>query len=222
MWQLGGEAVNADGTRITLANNESAIKALEWAQALVRAQGTLETMNSGVQASGGLVTSFANSNIGYMFETLDQPVLAPFKAVPGLQFSVTPFPLPPNGKKATIGGCHSFCITNQSAAPDAAWRFLEHLANETNNLRFAQRYNRIPIRVNTARSATFHRNETLLKLAVDEMAHRRFWISVPGGTEMLAIYSAVSTNVVTGKQSIREALADTEKQLQGVLDKWRR
>jgi multiple sugar transport system substrate-binding protein len=225
LWQLGGEAISADGTKITLANNEPAIKALELTQAVVRAQGTLEGMYAGVLAAGGtsgVVGAFANGAVGYLYETLDQPVKDPFKSAAGLQFGVISFPLPPQGKRVSIGGCHSFCVTAQSKVPDAAWRVLEHLANDVNNLRFAQAYNRIPIRVSTAKSAAFHKNDPLLKLSVDEMTYRRFWLAAPGGTEMQGIYSNVATNVVTGKASIRDALADTEKQLQAVLDKWKR
>jgi multiple sugar transport system substrate-binding protein len=221
MWQLGGEPLSPDGMRVTL-NNDFGIKAIEWAQNLAQAQGGLDAIRAGLQPAGGLVGGFVNGVVGYMYETLDMPVRDPFKNAPGLQFSQASLPLPPGGKKVAIGGCHSFCITSQSKSPEGAWRFLETLSNDANNLKFAQRYNRIPIRVASARGAAFHQNNALLKLAVDEMANRRFWIPVPGGTEMLSIYSATATNVLTGKQAVRDALADTERQLQVVLDKWKR
>ena len=139
-----------------------------------------------------------------------------------LQFGFTAWPLPKGGKRANYGGCHSFCVTTQSKSPDAAWRFLEFLSGEDQNLRFAIRYDRIPIRVKTAQSNAFIQNDPFLKLSVDEMNYRKFNIPAPGGTEIATLHAAMVNDAMSGKRAVRDALADGAKQMQQVLDKWKR
>ena len=105
--------------------------------------------------------------------------------------------------------------------PEGAWRFLETLSSEANNLEFALRFNRIPIRIATAKGAAFHQNDQIKKLAGEQMEFRRWLIPAPGGTEAAALYNTLGPDVVTGKMSARDALADTERQIQQVLDKWK-
>jgi hypothetical protein len=76
--------------------------------------------------------------------------------------------------------------------------------------------------VKVAQSPAFHQNDAFLKQAVDEMNYRRFVIPVPGGTELLNLTSAFIADVMSGKQSAPAALADTSRQMQHVLDKWKR
>lgn len=157
-----------------------------------------------------------------MFESSDQQVRDVFKTAPGLQFTTAPAPIPPGGRKASVGGCHSFCITKQSKLPEGAWKFLEALSSEENNLKFAVQFNRIPIRTATAKTEAFHQNDAIRKMAVEQMDHRRWLIPAPGGTEAAALYNTLGPDVVTGKVAARDALAETERQVQLVLDKWKR
>jgi len=218
--QVGGQMLSADGTKVTI-NNEFGIKALEWVTKVANAQGGYTTVQAAI-ATGGLAGAFANGRVGYMFESSDQPVRDVFKTAAGLQYTAAAAPVPPGGKPISVGGCHSFCITKQSKAPDGAWRFLETLSNETNNLQFALQYNRIPIRVATARSAAFHQGNPIKKLAGEQMEFRRWLIPAPGGTEASALYNSLGPDVASGKVSARDALADVERQIQQALDKWKR
>jgi ABC-type glycerol-3-phosphate transport system substrate-binding protein len=217
--QLGGQMLSADGTKVTI-NNEPGLKALEWITKVTNAQGGYTAMQAAV-ANGGVAAGFANGTVGYMFESSDQQVRDVFKNAPGLQYTVSAAPIPPGGRRASVGGCHSFCITRQSRAPEGAWRFLETLSSEANSLRFALEYNRIPIRVATARSAAFHQNDPIKKLAGEQMEYRRWLIPAPGGTEAAALYNTLGPDVVSGKLAARDALADVERQIQLVLDKWK-
>jgi multiple sugar transport system substrate-binding protein len=218
--QLGGQLLSADGTKVTI-NNEFGIKALEWLTKVANTQGGYGAVQAAV-ASGGLAGAFATGRVGYMFESSDQPVRDVFKNAAGLQYTASAAPIPPGGKRISVGGCHSFCITKQSKVPDGAWRFLEALSNETNNLQFALQYNRIPIRVATARSAAFHQSNPIKKLAGEQMEFRRWLIPAPGGTEASALYNSLGPDVASGKVSARDALAGVERQIQQALDKWKR
>ena len=218
--QLGGQLLSADGTKVTI-NNEFGIKALEWVTKVANAQGGYAALQAAT-ANGGLAGAFANGKAGYLFESSDQPVRDVFKNAAGLQYTASAAPIPPGGKRISVGGCHSFCITKQSQAPDGAWRFLETLSNEANNLQFALQYNRIPIRVNTAKSAAFHQNNPIKKLAGEQMEFRRWLIPAPGGTEASTLYNSLGPDVASGKVAARDALATTEQQIQLVLDKWKK
>ncbi len=219
--QLGGQMLSADGTKVTI-NNELGVRALEWITKVCNAQGGYAALQEAIASGGGLPGAFANGRAGYMFESSDHPVRDVFKNTAGLQYTAGTASIPPGGKHISVGGCHSFCITKQSKAPEGAWRFLETLSNEPNNLQFALQYNRIPIRVATARSVAFHQNDPIKKLAGEQMEFRRWLIPAPGGTEAAALYNTLGPDVASGKISARDALATTERQIQLVLDKWQR
>ena len=84
------------------------------------------------------------------------------------------------------------------------------------------RYDRIPIRVKTAQSNAFIQNDPFLKLSVDEMNYRKFNIPAPGGTEIQTLHNAMVNDAMSGKRAVRDALADGARQMQQVLDKWKR
>ncbi len=82
-----------------------------------------------------------------------------------------------------------------------------------------KRYDRIPIRLDVAKSQAYHENDPFLKLAVDEMNYRRFHIPAPGGGEIQKLHNALSVEAVLGKRPIREVLKDYSTQMQQILDK---
>lgn len=221
-WQLGGETLNKDGDKITI-DDDKGIQALEWLKKLHDIQGgwtAMEAMRMEVNSPVG--TGFITGRQGYAFEAFSSRKEAVFMSAKDLQFGFTAWPQPKGGKRANYGGCHSFCVTTQSKSPDAAWRFLEFLSGEDQNLRFAIRYDRIPIRVKTAQSNAFIQNDPFLKLSVDEMTYRKFNIPAPGGTEIATLHAAMVNDAMSGKRAVRDALADGAKQMQQVLDKWKR
>ncbi|MGH2354951.1 MAG: extracellular solute-binding protein [Chloroflexota bacterium] len=219
-WQLGGESLNKDGDQVII-DNEKGLEALEWLKRIHDLQGGWQATEE-ARMRGNTNQQFVNGNTGYYFATFTERKAKQFTDVPALKFGFTPWPLPRNGRRANYGGCHTFCITTQSKAPDAAWKLLEHLADEPNNLRFAVRFDRIPIRIKTAESQAYQQGDPFLKLAVEEMKYRRFVIPAPGGSEITGLTSAFIADVMSGKQSIRAGLADTSAQIQQVLDKWKR
>jgi ABC-type glycerol-3-phosphate transport system substrate-binding protein len=221
-WQLGGETLNKDGDKITI-NGEQGIQALEWLKKVHDLQGGWEAMEvMRKEVNNPVGTAFVNGRTGYSFEAFSSRKEAVFLSAKDLQFGFAAWPQPKGGKRANYGGCHSFCVTAQSKSPDAAWRFLEFLSGEDPNLRFAIRYDRIPIRAKTAQSSAFIQNDPFLKLSVDEMNYRKFNIPAPGGTEIASLHAAMVNDAMSGKRAVRDALADGAKQMQQVLDKWKR
>ena len=141
---------------------------------------------------------------------------------PALQYAFTGYPLPPNGRRANYGGGHTFPIAAGSKAPDAAWGFLEHFLAEDNNVKFADRYDRIPVRASTTRSEKWQRNDPFRKLAADEMPGRRFQLPAPGGIEAQPLNNGMIGDVMLDRKSIRDALQETQSRVQAVLDAWKR
>lgn len=222
LWQLGGETLNKEGDKVTI-DTPQGVQALEWLKKVHDLQGGYDATEEFRRAVNNPVgTAFVTGRAGYTFETFSSRKEPVFLSAKDLQFGFAPWPHPSGGRRANYGGCHSFCVTTQSRSPDAAWRFLEFLSGEDQNLRFAVRYDRIPIRVKTAQSAAFHQNDSFLKLSVDEMNYRKMNIPAPGGTEIQAMHAAMVGDAMSGKRSVRDALADTAKQMQQVLDKWKR
>lgn len=160
--------------------------------------------------------------MGYYFATFTERKSQEFLASPDLEFGFTPWPLPPNGRHTNYGGNHTFLVTTQSKHPATAWRFLEFLAEPKSVLRFATRYDRIPVRVDVARSQDYQQNDPFLRLAVEEMGVRRFHIAAPGGGDIQALHNALSGEAVSGQRPVREVLANYGAQMQQILEKFKR
>jgi ABC-type glycerol-3-phosphate transport system substrate-binding protein len=220
-WQLGGEVANKDGDKITL-NGEPAIKALEWLKKIYDMQGGWDAIATRMKDAQTPNTHFINGTMGYYFATFTERKSREFLGSPSLTFTFSPWPFPKGGRHTNFGGNHCFLLTTQSKAPAAAWRFMEFLAQEDNVLRFATRYDRIPIRTAVAKSQAYQQNDPFLKLAVEEMGVRRFHLGAPGGGEVLAMHNQIPADAVSGKRPIREVLADYSTRMQQALDKFKR
>lgn len=99
---------------------------------------------------------------------------------------------------------------------------MEFLAQEDVVLRFAKRYDRIPVRIDVAKGQAYQENDPFLKLAVEEMGVRRFQIAAPGGGEIQALQNQLAADAVSGKRPVREVLTDNARQMQQILDKFKR
>jgi ABC-type glycerol-3-phosphate transport system substrate-binding protein len=219
-WQLGGELVSPDRERVTI-NNEKAIEALTWLKKVVDSQGGYEAILA-FERGTTYQQLFMDNKVAHMYATYAERAQEFAIKAPQFRFSFFPYPLPPNGRKANYGGGHTFPILHSSRNPDAAWAFLDFLSLEENNVRFTDRYDRIPLRMRTVRSEKWHRNDPFRKLAADEMEGRRFVISAPGGAEALPFQGNFVTEIMLNRKSIREGLAEAQAQIQQVLDKWKR
>lgn len=219
-WQLGGELLSPDNERVTI-NNERAIRALTWLKKVVDSQGGYEKMQAFEQGRH-YTQLFMDNSVTHLYATYAERAQVFQRDAPNLEFAFATYPLPPNGRRANYGGGHTFPIAKGARNPDAAWAFLEHLSSDEQNLKFADRYDRIPIRISTTRSERYHRNDPFRRLAVEEMPGRRFVISAPGGAEALGAQGNFVKEIMLGTKSIREGLQEAEAEIQQILDKWRR
>lgn len=219
-WQLGGETTNKDGTKITI-DSEPGIKALEWLKKTYDMQGGWDTIATRFKDEQTPNNHFVDGTMGYYFATFTERKSKEFLASPSLKFTFSPWPLPANGRHTNFGGNHCFLLTTQSKNPDAAWKFMEFLAQEDIVLRFCKRYDRIPIRKDVANGQAYQENDPFLKLAVEEMGVRRFQVATPGGGDIQAMQNKLAADAVSGKRPVREVLTDYNTQMQQVLDKFK-
>jgi ABC-type glycerol-3-phosphate transport system substrate-binding protein len=220
-WQLGGETISKDGEKITI-DNEHGIKALEWLKKLYDIQGGWDAVADRQKQAQNSNIHFISGTMGYYFATFTERKSREFLATPTLKFTFSPWPMPKGGRRTNYGGNHTFLLTTQSKTPDTAWKFLEFLAQDDIVLRFATRYDRIPVRLDVAKGQAYQQNDPFLKLAVDEMNYRRFHIPAPGGGQILALHNQIGGEAASGKRPIREVLKDYSTQMQQILDQFKR
>lgn len=219
-WQVGGELLSPDDQKATI-NNEKGIQALTWLKKVIDSQGGYQKLldfEKGTTAN----QLFIDNKVTHYYATYAERAQEFRLKAPNLEYAFAGYPLPPNGRKANYGGGHTFPIATGAKAPDAAWAFLEHFLAEDNNIRWADRYDRIPVRGSTTRSEKWQRNDPFRKLAAEEMPGRRFQIPAPGGIEAQPLINGMIGDVMLDKKSIRDALQDTEARVQAVLDAWKR
>jgi multiple sugar transport system substrate-binding protein len=217
-WQLGGELLSADGTKVTI-DNEKGIQALQWLTKLIDQQGGWAAMQD-MRKTAAAPQLFINGSLASYYEansTRSNDVFR--KAIgAGFKYSFGSYPLPPNGKRITFGGVHTFVMPKGSKQQAAAWAFVEHLLSPEQNIKFADYYDRIPVRQSVANSEQYIRNDPFRKLSTEEMQGRKWLIPAPGAWAMRTDVSTVALDILEKGVSIREALAKTQQTLQTKLD----
>jgi multiple sugar transport system substrate-binding protein len=222
-WQLGGEALNADQTKVTIFNDRG-IQAMQWILKLYNLQGTyprIQRFNAAFTGAQQPAT-FTNGRVTFYYDAYTTRSLYFQRNAPNLDYSFITYPVPPNGQRANYGGGWANVLAGGAKNPDAAWAFLEFLSQDENNLKLVDRYDQLPIRVKTAQSEKWHKNDPFRKLAADEIPYRKFVIAAPGGAECLPIQSMMVTNIITGNVSVTDGLKDGQDQMQQVIDKYAR
>jgi multiple sugar transport system substrate-binding protein len=220
-WQLGGETLNADQTKVTL-NNERAVKALTRLKRVVDNQGgwtAVDAFRKGHSSPAGEAV-FMEGGATYLHATLSERGEQFTIKAPAMRFTVSSYPLPDEGGSvANYGGCHTLPVTKGSAHPEAAFLFIEHVTGNDNNIKFALRFDRVPIRESSTASETYIRGDRGRALQAQEMKRRRFVIAAPGGDEMLP-HQDVVTPFMSGEMALQDTLREKERLAQQVLDKY--
>jgi multiple sugar transport system substrate-binding protein len=220
-WQLGGQELSADGSKITLFN-ERTIEALTWLKKLVDNQGGWQAIDAfrGTFTAQNGFTEFMGGAATYYHATLSERSEQFARSAPTMRYAINTMPLPDRGgSSANYGGCHAFPITRGSKNPEAAWLFIEHVTNPENNIKFAVRYDRVPIRQASTASPAYIQGDKGRSLQAQEMTRRRFPVEVAGGSEILPLLQLVPA-VFAGQVSIQDALQERERLAQEVLDRW--
>lgn len=220
-WQLGGETLSADQTKVTFFN-ERAIEALTWLKKIVDGNGgwqAIDAFRKSHSAPGG-ETVMMEGGTTFLHATLSERGEQFKQKAPQMQFTVSSYPLPDKGGTvANYGGCHTLPIAKGSKNQDATWLFIEHVTNNENNIKFAVFNDRVPIRESSTTSAAYTQGDKARSLQAQEMKKRRFVIAAPGGAEILPLQDVV-TPFMSGQMSLQDALKERERQAQEVLDRY--
>jgi multiple sugar transport system substrate-binding protein len=218
---LGGELTNADQTKITFFNDK-AVEALTWLKKLIDAQGgwpAAEAYRKNFSATTG-EQIFMEGGFTFLHATLSERGEQFKIKTPTLKFNIASYPLPDKGGTvANYGGCHALPIAKGSKNPEVTWQFIEHVTNNENNIKFALRFDRVPIRESSTNSPAYIQGDKGRALQAQEMKKRRFVIAAPGGNDLLPLQDVV-TPFMTGQMSLQDTLKERERQAQEVLDKY--
>ncbi|HEX2185009.1 MAG TPA: extracellular solute-binding protein, partial [Chloroflexota bacterium] len=220
-WQLGGELLNADQTKVTLFNDR-AIEALTWLKKIVDNQGgwlAVDAFRKSFSAASG-ETVFMENGATYLHATLSERGEQFKVKAPAMRFTVSSYPLPDKGGTvANYGGCHTLPIAKGSKYPEVMWQFIEWVTNTENNTKFAVENDRVPIRESSTNSQAYIQGDQPRALQAQEMKKRRFVISVAGGAEKLPHQDVVAP-FMSGQMSLQDTLQEKERLLQEILDRY--
>jgi multiple sugar transport system substrate-binding protein len=215
MWQLGGETLSDDGSKVTI-NTPEGIEGLRWLMKIYEMQGgwqALEDFRKDIRPH----LLFYDGHVANLYwpSTLHSIMK---RDVPDLQYHVAHWPTPPGGRHMTYGGCHTWILTTQSEQPENAWKFLEYFGSGDVNVRWSHTFNTLPIRPDVSRQEEYHQNDPFLQITVEMMENRRFVIPAPGAPQMLGATLRVVPTALGGEKTIEETLRDTEVELQTIMD----
>ena len=96
---------------------------------------------------------------------------------------------------------------------------LEHITNPENNIKFAVRFDRVPIRESSGNSPAYLQGDRGRKVQIDSMKRRRFVITAPGGNDINANLDVV-TPYMSGQAALQDTLKETERKAQDILDRF--
>ena len=182
-WQLGGELFNADQTKMTLVNDK-AIQALSWLKQVVDDNGgwtAIDAFRKGFPDTNGYTLFMANGATYYHATLSERGEQFRLKA-PAMQYALASYPLPDTGGTvANYGGCHTLPIARGSKNPEVMWMAMEHWTSNENNIKFALRYDRVPIRESSTNSPAYIQADAGRALQAQEMKRRRFQFAAPAG-----------------------------------------
>jgi multiple sugar transport system substrate-binding protein len=214
-WQAGGELTNKEGTKVTLAT-EPAIKALTWIQQVIDAQGGWPALKA--LRAKNLYQRFVDGQVAHLVDTFSIRSESLWPLDKSIEFGYAPYPLPTGGRRANLGGNHTFIIAKDSKQQEAAWLLLQELYDEPNLLKFVDRYDRVPATQSLAKSDKFLRNDPFRKLMIEEMPGRRWFVPLPGAADLRQPITDVPTQILEKGVSIREALTQAQAAVQAALD----
>ena len=215
MWQLGGETLSDDGSKVTI-NTPEGIEGLRWLMKIYEMQGGWQALEDFRKDTRPHLLFYDGHVANLYWPSTLHSIMK--RDVPDLQYHVAHWPTPPGGRNMTYGGCHTWILTTQSEQPENAWKFLEYFGSGDVNVRWSHTFNTLPIRPDVSRQEEYHQNDPFLQITVEMMENRRFVIPAPGAPEMLGATLRVVPTALGGEKTIEETLRDTEVELQTIMD----
>ena len=217
-WQLGGELLSADGTKVTI-DNDKGLQALQWLSKVIDLQGGWAALQGCARRRRRHSSSSTAPSPATTRPTRrDRATPSARPSGPASSTASPPTRSRQGAGKSPSGGCTRLSCPEARSSRRAAWAFVEHLLGPDQNVKFADYYDRIPVRQSVTASEQYIRNDPFRKLAAEEMAGRRWLIPAPGAWSMRADVSSVALDLLERGVSVREALAKTQQALQTKLD----
>ena len=215
-WQLGGELLSADGTKVTIANDHG-LKAWTFLKSVIDRQGGWTALQEFKTGKAGNQL-FADGVVSHYYATNSERARLQRDLAPGIQFGFATYPMPAGGRRISFGGVNGFLMTTGSPNPDAAWAFLEHLWTPENVVKLCDYHDRVPPRQSVAASEQYVRNDPFRKLVGEEMKGRRWLIALPGAAAMRTDLQNVANDILRSNMGIMEALTKAQTAMQAKLE----
>lgn len=212
MWlqQAGGSMLNEEGTKTTF-NSDQGVEVLDfWNTLLNEAKVYQQGFNDGSDA-------FAAGKVALAYN--GPWALADYDKVDDLEYGVVTPVTGPNGGKGAITGGFGLVIPKTAKNKDAAWDFIKWwTTNPEIGIEFAKISNWLPANKEAAQDTYFTENEKY-KAFVETMEFAKVRPTVLGysDVEKLAVIPQLE-NVLAGKISAEQALANAQKQGDKILE----
>lgn len=218
-WQLGGELTSSDEKQ-AIYNNEQAIQVFDWILKLYELQGGAETVDEVFQKAG-YADAFTQGKMAMVWATHSQ-LHTQFKKEPNLDIGITYWPTPPSGKHGNYMGGWSLIVPKGAKNPDGAFHYLDFLSGDDAQIRWSEEWNNVPATKTAAASPRWVQQLPERKIALEDMGVAKWVITAPGGDKALKHQVAVGANIISRKQGIRDALAESVKLVQEELNEAQR
>jgi ABC-type glycerol-3-phosphate transport system substrate-binding protein len=231
-YQLGGEVADPSGERIVLDRGDAAVRALEFEMRLYNGQGGRDAFTKYHLANGATEQTAgqpSGANYNTMFQQGKVGIYVNTYSHRSEQFRPQGFadeswdyaalPLPPGGRLVNWGGSHAFGIPALAKHPEAAWAWLEHFSLPQNDIEFATRFDRVPVRRESSTAAEYLKGDPFLEHQIEQAWGRRFFPALPGILDLLGPLGRPLTEVYTGQKSPRDAVGQVARDMQVALDR---
>jgi multiple sugar transport system substrate-binding protein len=205
-WEEGGDLLNSAETTVTFDDAQAAT-ALDFFTQLYNLQGSYaevaQFVNSGNQNAQ---KGFFAGKVAVHWDSFPIVQMLTQQKVP-FAWGTSYFPLPTGGQHANYGGGWGLVIPRGAKQPAGAFQFLEFLSKPDAQIRWAAAWDVVPTVSGVAQSPAYQQGDPVLALAANEMPNARFVIAAPGGDQILPVGTGIMANVVSGKQTAKDALA---------------
>jgi multiple sugar transport system substrate-binding protein len=218
-WQLGGLLTSPDDKRVTY-NNEQAHRVFDWLLKMNDLQGGEDAITKLYQGTDNY-NAFRDGKAAMVWATYST-LRTRFETQTGLDTGISYWPLPPGGKRSNYVGGWALIVPNGAKNPEGAFHYLDFLATDDAQIRWAEEWNNVPAVQSAARSEKYQQQRPERKIAVEDLPNAKFVVSAPGGDTALAFQRQVLTDVFTRKLTVRDAVAESVRLVQEQLDEAQR
>ena len=214
-WQKGGEFVSPDGRTVT-CDDPRIVEALEWVSAYTNRYGLRDLLD--LQAGFGAKEnySFFTGKVAMVGQEGFIVSLAKQYA-PDLDYSVAPLPWPEDGVHATWSGGFALVLPSGARNPDGAWDFMKFMTAPEAQLTYAKTAEQLPAN-RLVTGDPYFSEDPKWRVFVAEMKHSRFLPVSVVSEQLWEGLIRATDQVVWGKASAGEALAECRRRSQKALD----